>query len=175
MARKLNAINYKVYIFFKKRFFYEPFAFTNKKTVMKSLPIVRITIFILGFSFAVWACANNYYTAKPVTPASKYPSAINKARKDKRYFIMQSGINIYSVTSVDLDDAKQQITVTLDKVDSSHLVYLTNPEVRRSKAKEGEKPVRSEIRLYMKDSASYTLDEPHTIPLAKVGRVELLD
>lgn len=126
-------------------------------------------------SCIVAACSSGNLTTKTVSVPSDYPSVISKAQKDKRYFIMKSGLNIYSVTSVDLDNAKRQVTVTLDKVDSSHLVYINNPEIRRSKGKEGETPVRAEIRLLMKDSTSYTLDEPHTIPLAKVDRIELLD
>lgn len=149
-------------------------SFHPKRFVM-NFRITRISIFAFIFSYVAISCSNHYFEPTAITPASAYPSAIDRAVKAKRYFIMQSGINIYSVSSVDLDNSKQQMTVTLDKIDSSHLVYLKNPEIRRSKATEGEKPVRKEIRLYMKDSTSYTLDEPHTIPLAKVDKVELLD
>ncbi len=133
------------------------------------------TFFAFIFSIALSGCSNSYIKAKSVTPTSAYPAAIDQASKDHRYFIMKSGINLYTVTSVDLDKAKQQMTVTLDKVDSSHLVNARNFGSKRYKPQKGEPKVPSEIRLYMKDSTSYTLDEPHTIPLNRVGRVELLD
>src|SRR4051794_31005127 len=106
---------------------------------MKSCRYFNSFLFTSIFSIACWACSNQLKVSN-VTSASAFPDAIDRASKDKRYFIMKSGINIYTITSVDLDRAKQQMTVTLDKVDSSHLVYLKNPEVRRSKAQPGETP-----------------------------------
>ncbi|MCW3110361.1 MAG: hypothetical protein JWQ09_4867, partial [Segetibacter sp.] len=79
---------------------------------MKTSRYFHATIIAFIFSFAFGGCTNDYFKTKPVTPVSAYPKAIEKAKKDKRYFIMQSGINIYTITSVDLDNAKQQMTVT---------------------------------------------------------------
>jgi hypothetical protein len=132
-----------------------------------------IIIFAFIASFAIMGCSNHNLVARPVTSASAYPSAIEKAQKDKRYFIMQSGINIYTITSVDLDKAKQQMTVTLDKVDALRLANFKNPATTRSKAIKSEQASQSEIHLFMRDSTSYTLDEPHTIPLNNIARVEL--
>jgi hypothetical protein len=81
---------------------------------------------------------------------------------------MQSGINIYTVTSVDLDQAKKQMTVTLDKVDSLRLVNFKNSVSQQNQQNDSKK----EIHIYMKDSTSYTLDEPHTIPLERIAKVE---
>jgi hypothetical protein len=127
------------------------------------------------FSFVTAGCFSHSFKTKPVTPASSYPDAIEQAKKDQRYFLLKSGINLYTVTSVDLDKAKQQITVTLDKVDSSHLANVKNFESKHYKLRKGDTPASSAIHIYMTDSTSYTLDEPHTIPMDKVGRVELLD
>src|SRR4051812_9103112 len=100
---------------------------------MKISSLVKIPFYVFTFFVAIYGCGN-HLTAKSVTATAGFPDAIDDARKDKRYFIMKSGLNIYTITSVDLDRAKQQMTVTLDKVDSSHLVYLNNPEVRRARA-----------------------------------------
>lgn len=88
---------------------------------------------------------------------------------------MQSGINIYHVNSVDLDKAKKQLTVTLDKVDSLRLVYFKNPALRTSGQSTANAATNHEIHMYMKDSTSYTLDEPHTLPVNNVARVELVN
>ena len=132
-------------------------------------PIACVFIFL----FVLGACSSYNYKAKTVTSASAYPSTIERAKKDKRYFIMQSGINLYTVTSVDLDKAKQQMTVTLDKLDSVHLLYYKNPAITRDGTTKSEPHVRSEIHMFMKDSTSYTLDEPHTIPLNNIEHIEL--
>lgn len=142
---------------------------------MKTSRYFETVIFASVFAFISGGCSNTYYTAKPVTPASEYPKAIERAMKDKRYFIMQSGINIYSVTSVDVEHTKQQLTVTLDKVDSVRLIYFKSPALRNNKQNQEQSASPHEIHMYMKDSTSYTLDEPHTIPLDKVARIELLD
>ena len=142
---------------------------------MRTLRFCSATFFAVIFSCALSGCSNSYIKAKPVTAASSYPAVIEQAKKDQRYFLLKSGINLYTVTSVDLDKAKQQMTVTLDKVDSSRLVNVSNFESRRYKPRKGESTGSSAIHLYTTDSTSYTLDEPHTIPLNKVGRVELVD
>lgn len=144
-----------------------------KITAMKTSGFCCAAFFAFIFSSALSGCSNSYSKARPVTPASDYPAAIETASKDHRYLIMQSGINLYTVTSVDLDKAKQEMMVTLNKVDSSRLVNAKELGFKRYKLQKGES--RSQLHLYMTDSTSYTLDEPHTIPLTKVGRVELLD
>src|SRR3954469_1012406 len=111
------------------------------KTFRNLLPVFIVVFLVVIF----YSCSNNSYQANSITTASKFPDVIEKANKDKRYFIMRSGLNIYAITSVDLDRAKQLMTVTLDKVDSSHLVYLKNPEIRRSKSRAGETPAAPEI------------------------------
>lgn len=133
------------------------------------------TFFAIILACASVGCSNSYTKAKTVTSVSAYPAAIQKALKAHRYFLMKSGINLYTVTSVDLDQAKQQMTVTLDKVDSTRLIAASKPLNSPYKPQKGERASSSQIHLYMTDSTSYTLDEPHTIPLVKVGRVELVD
>jgi len=139
---------------------------------MKISAPIKIAFYVFTCLVAIYSCSSPS-KAKSVTSAAGFPDAIDEAKQDKRYFIMKSGLNIYTITSVDLDRAKQQMTVTLDKVDSAHLVYLNNPEVRRTRARVGETQAQGEIHLYMKDSTSYTLDEPHTIALGKVDRIAL--
>ena len=140
---------------------------------MKTYRFCCAAFFAFILSCALFACSNTYTASKPVTEASKFPAAIEKAKKRHRYFIMQSGLNLYTVTSVDLDQAKQHMTVTLDKVDSLRLENTANAAGKRYKPQKGEPSPSSKIYLYMKDSTSYTLDEPHTIPLERVDRVEL--
>ena len=140
------------------------------KTSSRYTPALFTCIFLFVFS----SCANQYSQSKSVTETSAYPKTLERAMKNKRYFVMHSGINLYTVTSIDLDRPKQQMTVTLDKVDSLHLAYFKNPAIRSDKTRESPS-LKPEIHVYMKDSTSYTLDEPHTIPVERVARIELLD
>lgn len=141
---------------------------------MKPVRFHFIATFIILFSIVASSCSNHYSQSNTIAETSAYPKTLERAMKDKRYFMMQSGVNIYTVTSIDVHKGKQQITVTLDKPDSLHLAWFNNPGLRTTKTAEG-KPVQREVHVFMKDSTSYTLDEPHTIPMTKVGRVELLD
>ena len=78
---------------------------------------------------------------------------------------MHSGIDTFTVTSVVVEKSKKEFTVHLNKLDSLRRVSMKNPK------RSGEKY----IRMYMHDSTSYTLDEPHTLPLKKIARIELID
>ena len=102
-------------------------------------------------------------TTGSITKASVFPKAIERAKKDKRYFIMYSGKDTFTVSSIMIENAKKEFTVQLDRVDSLHKANLNNPKALQGK----------QIFLYMHDSTSYTLDEPHTIPLTKVARIQL--
>ena len=83
--------------------------------------------------------------------------------------MLHSGINLYSITSVDIDKSKKQMTVQLDKADSLH---LAGSKVATGTPLNGIQAASQEMHLYMTDSTSYTLDEPHTIMLDKVARLE---
>lgn len=75
--------------------------------------------------------------------------------------IMYSGVDTFSVASVVVERSKRQFTVHLGKLDSLYQSTLTGPSSTK-------KP----LRLFMRDSTSYTLDEPHTIPLTRIARIE---
>ena len=116
-------------------------------------------------------CSNHKYAAGTITSSSQYPAIIGKAKRDKRYLVLHSGINVYSVTSAEMDKTKQQMTVQLDKVDSLYLVSnaLLDVPAKRTQV------IPAKLHLYMQDSTSYTLDEPHTIFLNKITRLELVN
>ena len=121
----------------------------------------NLGVFVLCVVFS--GCANRAYQANAAIPRTKYPSAIEKAKRSKWYMVLHSGINVYSITSVQLDKARQQATVQLDKVDSIYLPAASSTS--RTPA----------MHWYASDSASYTLDEPHTIVLDKITRMERVD
>ena len=130
---------------------------------MKIFSYWSIPIFALVLSCSLPGCFI-HYNNKPITRTSAYPRVIERAKKDKHYFIMHSGIDTFAITSVLVERSKQQFTVHLNKVDSLHRVYINNPKTLQEK----------HIHVYMRDSVSYTLDEPHTIPLNKIARIELV-
>ncbi|MDQ3844537.1 MAG: hypothetical protein M3342_11065 [Bacteroidota bacterium] len=110
-------------------------------------------------------CSVQHDNTKPFTRTAAFPRVIERAKKDKRYFIMHSGVDTFVITSVLVERSKQQFTVHLNRLDSLHRVNMNN-----SKSLAGK-----QIHVYMRDSTSYTLDEPHTIPLSRVARIELID
>jgi hypothetical protein len=120
---------------------------------MKIFKCCCTTIFGFIFLCSLAGCFNSYN------------KALARAGKDKSYMIMHSGVDVYRITSVEVEKSKKQFTVQLNKVDSIHLANMNNP------ASSGEKLVH----VYMKDSTSYTLDEPHTIPLSKVASIKKVD
>ena len=121
-------------------------------------------------SLAIWATAvciflNSCYSASnTVTKTSAFPKVLERAKKDKRYFILYSGIDTFAVTSLRVEN-RREFTIHLDKMDSLHKVTLNNPITIPEKR----------AYLFMHDSTSYTLDEPHTLPFNKLARIELAD
>ena len=102
---------------------------------------------------------------EPITKTRAFPKTIESAKKDNRQFIMYSGKDTFKVTSITIENAKREFTVHLDRVDSLYRANLKN-----------SKPLAGKhIFLYMLDSISYTLDEPHTIPLTNVEKIQLSD
>ena len=118
--------------------------------------------------FVLSGCASHAVPANTAISRPGYPAAIERAQKKKWYMVLHSGINVYSITSVQVDKAKQQATVQLDKVDSLYLAQGTQPAP-------SAKSKTSSMHWYTSDSTSYTLDEPHTIVLDKVTRMERVD
>lgn len=138
--------------------------FLLNKMAMKIFRYRKICVFALILSFSAYGCSNTYTEAKTISRASAYPRVIERAKKDKRYFIMYSGVDTYAVTSVEINKSNKQFTVQLDKVGSLHTANTNNTTPVSDKL----------IHVYMRDSTSYTLDEPHTIDLDKVAKIELV-
>lgn len=118
----------------------------------------------------LWGC-NRYTTATPTTNVSTYPKVLERAKKDHRNIVMQSGVNYYTMTSFDMDKAKRQMTITLDKVDSLHRSTKTTGMTSQPM----NSSFKPSVYVIMKDSISYTLDEPHTIPIERITRIETRD
>lgn len=142
-------------------------------TFMKTFIYCRTAFFALISLGALSGCSNSYIKAKTVTPASAYPAAIEQANRDNRSFILHSGINVYTITTYQLNKEQQKMDVQLNKLDSIHVVDVSDRESGRSRPKKGGSSIK-EIHIYTKDSVSYTLDEPHTIPMDKLARIDLV-
>ena len=78
---------------------------------------------------------------------------------------MFSGVDTFSVTHLMIENARRDITVQLNRIDSFQRRSLVSDTSLQKK----------QMLLYMVDSISYTLDEPHTIPIKKIARIELKD
>jgi hypothetical protein len=128
---------------------------------MKAFRFWSKAVLFLLLSFSLLACA---VSNSPVTKTGAYPKVLERARKEHRPMVMHSGVDTFSVTSVVVERSKRQFTVHLGKLDSVYQATLTAPS-----------PAKKAVHLFMRDSTSYTLDEPHTIPLNRIGRIELAD
>ncbi len=132
---------------------------------MKIFSYWSTTVFAFIFLCSLPGCSNQYNSTAPITNTSAFARTLEQAKKDKRYIVMHSGVDFYSIRQVEVEKSKQNFTVHLNLVDSIHKANINNPKQL------GEK----HLHVYMKDSTSYTLDEPHTIPLNKVARIEKVD
>ncbi len=118
---------------------------------------IVLVLFVIAAFMA--ACSSGANSTSTVTARSKYPGILEQAKKDKWPMMMHSGVNRYAINSVELDKDKQQMTVQLQPADSALQAA-------------GAGSPSSLLHVYLTDSTSYTLDEPHTIPLEKVARME---
>ena len=118
---------------------------------------IKIILVFVGFNSLI-SCSNNYSGEQAMTASSAYPKMIERANKQKQYFIMHSGVDSYRIIQAEVEKTKQQFTVNLAKIDS---VSATRNSASSKK-----------LHMYMKDSTSYTLDEPHTIPISKIARIQ---
>jgi hypothetical protein len=132
---------------------------------MRILSKGMLAYLAVALSCSLLGCAVQNNNSEPVTRAAAFPRIIERVNKNKNPFYMHSGVDTFVITSVLMERAKRQFTVHLDKMDSLHRTNFNNPN---SLAK---KPVH----IYMRDSTSYTLDEPHTIPLSRVEKIERAD
>jgi hypothetical protein len=89
--------------------------------------------------------------------------------------MLHSGINLYSITSVQVDRSKKQMTVQLDIPDSSNRTDANNAAVGTVTPKASGQAATPQLHVHMSDSTSYTLDEPHTLSLDKVAKIEVVD
>ena len=118
------------------------------------LPVISITF------FACSAPGNNAQTG-----VSAYPRMVERAKKGHHSLLMHSGIDTFLITSVVVEKSRQDFTVHLNRLDPANRVRLQDPANSRGK----------QLHIYMRDSTLYTLDEPHTIPFAKVSRMETVN
>ena len=139
--------------------------------------IFRKTIFTLFSAFifllVMPGCSTGYLSSKSFTAAPDYPKAITKAKKNNSSFILHSGVNVYTVTALELDKPKQNVHVQLNKLDSLQVVKVPDP--KREISTSGKRAASAgEMHFFMKDSVSYLLEEPYTIPLEKVARIDVV-
>ena len=131
---------------------------------MKNIKGWCVSIFCLVIFFSLQGCSI-YNNGEAITKTSVFPKTIERAKKDNRYFVMYSGKDTFAVTNIMIENRRREFTVQLDRIDSLHRVSLKNPATSPEK----------KIFLHMLDSTSYTLDEPHTIPMTKVAIIRLIN
>ena len=127
-----------------------------------SLINIRLILPLLAFiSFSACSTTGNNTDASP----SGFPRMVERAKKDKQNLLLHSGLDTFLITSVVVEKSRQDFTVHLNKLDSINRAIIRNAESAKGK----------QLHIYMRDSTLYTLDEPHTIPFAKVARITSLN
>jgi hypothetical protein len=127
---------------------------------MKPLKKTGILFSLLVLFISFPACSPSGDNAQ--TSVSSYPRMVERAKKRNHSMLMHSGIDTFLISSVVVEKNRQDFTVHLNRLDSAHRVMLNPAANVRGK----------QLHIYMRDSTLYTLDEPHTIPFAKVSRIE---
>lgn len=121
----------------------------------------------------VTSCSTQHYIDKAGSGSTgASATAITRAHKNHDYVSLQSGTNFYNVTFAEIDKARKNVTVTLDKIDSIHYNQLVTSTP--SKAIDNYKSSLPHIHIKLVDSTNYTYDEPHTIPLVKITSMKKL-
>ena len=125
----------------------------------QSLSNVKLVlIFLSCISFAACSTTGNNTDASP----SGFPRMVERAKREKQNLLLHSGLDTFLITSVVVEKSRQDFTVHLNKLDSINRAIIRNTETGIGK----------QLHIYMRDSTLYTLDEPHTIPFAKVSRIK---
>ncbi len=132
-------------------------------------------LFAFFFSAVLSGCFQNYFIKRTITPTDDYPSTIERAKQENRFFILHSGRRAYAMTSLQVDQPQKQLVVKLDSIKPPHTLYVNNPLNRVYRIRKGESPVLTEIHLYTKDTTSFALNDAITIPVDRLTRVELLE
>ena len=99
-------------------------------------------------------------------------SAITRAFKNHDYVSLQSGPNFYYVTFAEIDKTKKNMTVTLDKIDSTHYNHIVTFATKRALV--NDQSLTPHLHINLVDSTNYTYDEPHTILLTKISSLQKL-
>ena len=135
-------------------------------------PIRCSPIIILAGVVLFYGCGNqNLSTGSALTRVSAYPKAIANAQKNKQYMMLHSGVNLYSVVRLEVHKKTKEITLQLDNVDSTHVMNTSGNDAMKNQANQEKMSGNPPLHLYMTDSVSYTLDEPHTVPLKRIARI----
>jgi hypothetical protein len=142
---------------------------------MKTPKCTGRLLFAFLFSVVLSGCFQNYFIKRTITPTDVYPTTIERAKQENRFFILHSGERAYAITSLQVDQPQKQLDVKLGLLERDHRLYVDNPENRRYRISKGEAPVLTEIHLYTKDTISFALNEAITIPVDRLTRIELLE
>lgn len=120
---------------------------------------------ILSFSWlgiVLSACGS---TNKTVTDPSHFAKVIKKSNRKHHSLLMFSGVDSFVVTHIMLENRRRDMTVQLDRIDSAQKMALMNTGAAKAK----------QAVLYMRDSTSYLLKEPHTIAVSKIERIQVIE
>lgn len=115
---------------------------------MKPFRFCCTTLFAFIFSCTLSGCFQHYFNVNPVAQTSAYPTVIEQAKQMDRYFILHSGKNVYAITTIQLDEAKQQMELQLNELDTLHTVYVKRPTSRRYRPGRGESGILTEILFF---------------------------
>ena len=130
---------------------------------MNSLSSWNLSVLAVLFISAVIGCSVTQ--GNNTSNTSRFPRMMEQAKKDNRYLIMHSGMDSFAITSLLVEKGKKEFTFHLNKIDSMHRIMLNNTKLSKEKY----------MHIFMRDSSGYTLDEPHTIPIKNVLRIELVN
>ena len=145
-----------------------------KQNILKPLNIPNmrsLQFFILLFMLAIASGCSRFYV--PASSNLSHKDAIRKAKSENRYFILRDSLSAYSLTNVEVDDEKNIISCSVDRVSPEHMVYLNAKKNKYTYSKnKGQDVVLNELHIFSSRVISTSGTGRTEIPLLSVSRIE---
>ena len=130
-----------------------------------------LQFFILLVMLAIASGCSRFYV--PSSSNLSHNDAIRKAKSENRYFILRDSLSAYSLTNVEVDDEKNIISCSVDRVSPEHMVYLNAKKNKYTYSKDkGQDVVLNELHIFSSKLISTSGTGKIEIPLLSVSRVE---
>jgi hypothetical protein len=132
----------------------------------------RLLCIVLSASL-LSGCFLNFYKASAVK-SEQYGSALKDAMQSNRYFIFHQGEKVYGVRDIKVNEASQQISLTIDSLPADHKKYAFGDKRKTYKKNKKDSALLTEIHLYSNDNAELKAGTAYTISVSQLSKLEII-